>query len=234
MRSHRTRPGRFASTAIAVAVATLTTGCTTSLPRRFQAHINFLAGDELEGRGVGTRGLEVAAEYIAKRFAEIGLEPAGGNGDYFQTFKITLRRTLTDASRVAFAGDPVARRLREDFIPFNFSSDESFSGDVVFCGYGIEAPEKEHNDFVHANLKGNVALMLRGEPPSWAGENGDRTRHAMLRNKIYNAKDREAAAVLIVNQAPRDDEADELIEFVGRGADEYGIPAFQITRSMAL
>ena len=233
MRSHRTRPGRLASTAIAVAVATLTAGCTTSLPRRFQAHINYLAGDELEGRGVGTRGLEVAAEYIAKRFAEIGLEPAGGNGDYFQTFKITLRRTLTDASRVAFAGDPVARRLREDFIPFNFSSDESFSGDVVFCGYGIIAPDKEHDDFNDLDLTDKVALILRGEPPSWSDENGYPTQHAMLRHKVYNAKDRGAVAVLIVNQSPEEGETDKLVEFETEGAAAYGIPAFHITREMA-
>jgi hypothetical protein len=209
------------------------TGCASNLERRFQAHIDYLASDELEGRAVGSRGIELAAEYIADQFAQIGLEPAGENGTYFQTFEMTLHRTLTDATRLAFEGDPVERHLRKDFIPFSFSLDEAFSGDVVFCGYGIEAPDKEHDDFVHVDLSGKVALMLRGEPPSWADENGYPTRHAMLRNKVYNAKDRNAAAVVIVNQTPLEGETDELTEFTTESADEYGIPAFHITSEMA-
>ncbi len=235
MRSLRSCALRFAPVSVAAvfALATLAGGCRTDLQRRFQAHIDYLASDDLEGRGVGTRGIQLAAEYIAQQFTQLGLEPAGEEGTYFQTFQMTLHRTLTGTSRLAFAGDAAERRLGEDFTPFNFSSDDSFSGAVVFCGYGIVAPEKERDDFVHVNLKGKVALMIRGEPASWADENGDATRHAMFRNKVYNAKDREAVAVLIVNQTPPEGEADELMEFEARGANQYGVPAFHITRAMA-
>jgi len=207
-------------------------GCASTQESRFQAHVEYLASDRLEGRGVGTRGLELAGEYIAEQFAALGLEPAGDDGTYFQTFPIGLHRTLTDDSQLAVTGSGALVQER-DFIPFNFSSNDSFSGAVVFCGYGIVAPEHGHDDFAGLELNGRVALIVRGEPPGWAGEDGSPTRHAMFRNKIYNAKDRGAVAVLIVNQAPQPGERDELVPFDSEGADEYGIPAVQVTRAVA-
>ena len=53
-------------------------------PEKIRAHVRFLSLDLLEGRGPGTRGAELAAEYIATQFALAGLEPAGDNGTYFQ------------------------------------------------------------------------------------------------------------------------------------------------------
>jgi len=211
--------------------AALLPGCASTPERRFHAHVKYLASDKLEGRGVGSRGLDLAADYIAEQFHAIGLAAAGDAGTYFQTFPIALQRTLTDESRLALTGADDLLQGR-DFIPFSFSSDEAFSGGVVFCGYGIVAPEKGYDDFVGVDLEGRVALMLRGEPVDWADEDNGPTRHAMFRNKVYNAKDRGAVAVLIVNPTPRPDEADELMPFVGESADEYGIPAFQVTRAV--
>lgn len=208
-------------------------GCAGGLERRFQAHIDYLAGDKLEGRGVGSRGIELASDYIARQFASIGLEPAGDDGTYFQTFPLTLHRTLTAESRLAFSGDKAERRQGTDFIPFNFSSDDGFSGGVVFCGYGISNPDKTYDDYKDIDLTGKVALMLDGEPPSWTDENGNPTRHAMHRNKVYNAKDRGAVAVLLVSPKPAEGETDRLTEFVAEGTDAYGIPAFHITRAIA-
>ncbi len=233
MRTFTAGPHRFGSTIVYAVTALLIAGCASGLEKRFQAHIDYLASDELEGRGVGSRGIELAAEYIAKQFDEIGLEPAGDDGTYFQTLEMTLHKTLSDESRLTFAGDSAQPRLGADFIPFSFSSDEEFSGEVVFCGYGIEAPDKEHDDFVHADVSGKVVLLLAGEPPSWADENGDPTPRGSYRNKAYNAKDREAAAVLIVNQTPAEGEKDGLTEFETQSSDAYGIPAFHITRATA-
>jgi len=218
---------------LACCAAIAAAGCASDLERRFQTHVNYLASDELEGRGVGSRGIELAADYIADRFREIGLEPAGDNGTYFQSFEMTLRRTLTDEARLSIKGAATPLRLREDFVPFNFSSDEAFSGPVVFCGYGTVAPEENRDDFADVNVDQGVVLMLRGEPPSWSDETGELTRHAMFRSKVYNAKDRGAVAVLIVNQKPAAGEADDLTQFVAEGAEAYGIPAFHVTRAAA-
>ena len=208
-------------------------------PVRFQAHIDYLASDELGGRGVGSEGIELAADYIARQFAAAGVEPAGDDGTFFQTFNMALRRELTDEAALSFGSDgstevSAPRTLGTDFAPLSFSSDDEFDGDVVFCGYGISAQQdKAYDDFVHVDLSGKVALMLRREPASWADENGNPTPHAMFRNKVYNAKDRNAVAVLFVNPDPTDGESDILIEFDGSQPDAYGIPAMQITRELA-
>lgn len=208
-------------------------GCASQLERRFQEHIDYLASDELGGRGVGTPGIELAAAYIAGEFERMGLAPAGDDGTYFSTFSLTLNRELTDECRLAFSGDSEPRQVNVDFVPFSFSSNDAFEGGITFCGYGIAVPEKEYDDFDGVDLEGNVALFLRGEPARWADADGYPTRHASLRNKIYNAKDRGAVAAVFVNQKPEDGEADPLAPFRGRGADAYGLPAFQITRAMA-
>ncbi|MCH7490207.1 MAG: M28 family peptidase [Gemmatimonadetes bacterium] len=208
-------------------------GCTSGLAQRFQGHVDYLARDELAGRGVGSPGIELAAEYIARQFAGAGLEPAGDDGTYFQSFPLAVRRSLTDASRLSFTGEPVENRLGRDFIPFHFSSNEEFSGPVIFCGYGIVASARGHDDFGDIDLAGGVAMILRGEPDTWTGEDGRPTRHAMFRSKVYNAKDRGVVAVLIVNSTPEEGEGDELIEFREESSEAYGIPAFHITRSLA-
>jgi len=207
-------------------------GCATSLDRRFQSHIDYLASDRLGGRGVGTPGIELAAEYIAKRFEQTGLEPGGDDGTYFQTFSMSLHRSLTDQANLALAGDESERRIGRDFTPFNFSSNDKFDGGVVFCGYAIEAPDRSHDDFKGVDLTGKAALVFRAEPSRWSGTD-DPSPHALLRSKVYNVKDRGASALLIVNQRPAGDETDALMEFDGDHADAYGLPAFHVSRDFA-
>lgn len=207
--------------------------CATELQKRFQSHIDYLASDELEGRGIGSDGLQLAAEYIAHQFELVGLEPAGDDGGWFQSFSMTVDRKLTDQCQLAVTGESAELARDKDFIPFGFSSNEAFDGEVVFCGYGIVDSDRSHNDFAHVNLKGKVALIIRHEPADWADESGQFTRNAMFRNKVYNAKDREASAVLIVNQSSEEDDADELMRFVSHSPDAYGVPAFHITRKLA-
>ena len=101
-------------------------GCAGGLQERFQHHIEYLADDALEGRGLGSKGIDLAASYIAEEFAEIGLDPVGDDGGYFQSFTMSLQRKLSDDSRLAFSGEETKRLLREDYIPFSFSSEDAF------------------------------------------------------------------------------------------------------------
>lgn len=68
-------------------------------PEKIRAHVRFLSLDLLEGRGPGTRGDRLAAEYIATQFALAGLEPAGDNGTYFQRVPLMAVHTIPSTRR---------------------------------------------------------------------------------------------------------------------------------------
>src|SRR5262245_50836262 len=71
---------------------------------RMRRDVTFLASDECEGRGPGTKGIDKAAEYIAAEFRKSGLKPAGVDGGYFQPFKIHGASKLEGDSRAILKG----------------------------------------------------------------------------------------------------------------------------------
>ena len=76
-------------------------GRTASISREVMStHINYLASDELTGRGVGTAGIDLAAEYIASQFLKYGILPGGDDGSYFQWFDVAQRRRDPDSPRI--------------------------------------------------------------------------------------------------------------------------------------
>ncbi len=79
-------------------------------PDRYLAHVRFLAGDALRGRGNGTPGLEAAADYIAEQLRSADLEPGGDQGTYFQGFEIVAERS--DRQRSAKTNGPDRPRVR--------------------------------------------------------------------------------------------------------------------------
>jgi Zn-dependent M28 family amino/carboxypeptidase len=138
--------------------------------RRIAAHVQFLAHDLLEGRGTGTRGGDIAANYIATQFALAGLKPAGDAGSYLQKVEFVGVKTLpaTSASWQAAHGEVMNLKLAEDFVAGNQTQTDSVDIDapIVFVGFGIEAPEYQWNDFKGVDVKGKVVLVIVNEPPS--------------------------------------------------------------------
>jgi Zn-dependent M28 family amino/carboxypeptidase len=137
---------------------------------RIRAHVRFLADDLLEGRGTGTRGSDLAANYIATQFALYGLKPAGDNGTYMQKVAFTGVHTsaATTASVQPAGGNALSLKLGDDFVTSNQTQTDSVDIDapIVFVGYGIEAPEYQWNDFAGVDVKGKVVLVIVNEPPS--------------------------------------------------------------------
>jgi Zn-dependent M28 family amino/carboxypeptidase len=137
-------------------------------PERIRAHVKFLASDLLEGRGTGTRGGDIAAEYIATQFALYGLKPAGDNGSYMQKVRFVGEHTEpeTQLSFVPATGEPVPLKLVDDFVAGNQTAAETadFEAPVVFVGYGIDAPEYNWDDYKGVEVKGKVLLMIVNEP----------------------------------------------------------------------
>src|SRR5271168_1106765 len=104
-------------------------------PQKIGAHVRFLASDLLEGRGPGTRGGQLAAEYIATQFALAGARPAGENGSYFQRVPMVGAATQSDATLAAqLGGNSISFRWLEDFVGVSQLQQpaDQFDADLVF------------------------------------------------------------------------------------------------------
>jgi Zn-dependent M28 family amino/carboxypeptidase len=129
------------------------------------AHLRVLSSDLLEGRAPATRGGRLAAEYIADQFLALGLEPAGVNGTYFQPVALV---GMTPQPTLNFVARDVVDSLsyRDQFVAWaeRPEADISASGEIVFVGYGIRAPEWQWDDYKGADLHGKILLMLVNDP----------------------------------------------------------------------
>ncbi len=142
----------------------------TISPDHIRWHVRFLAHDLLEGRGTGQRGGDLAAEYIATQFAEYGLKPAGDNGSYLQKVPLVGITTLPETQFSLLPKQGAAMNLKplDEYVAYDQTqqSQSDVDADIVFVGYGIEAPEYNWDDYKGADVRGKVLLMLVNEPPS--------------------------------------------------------------------
>jgi Zn-dependent M28 family amino/carboxypeptidase len=174
---------------------------------RIRAHVRFLAHDLLEGRGTGTRGGDIAAQYIATQFALLGLKPAGDDGTFMQKVRFIGSHTEsgTTLSFVPNGGEAIPLKLFEDFVAGNQTPSERADIDapIVFVGYGIEAPEYQWDDYKGVDVKGKVALIIVNEPPSKDAKffNGDAlTYYGRWIYKYEQAARKGAAGVLLIHR----------------------------------
>ena len=129
------------------------------------AHLKYLSDDLLEGRAPATRGGELAARYIAAQFEASGLAPAGTDSSYYQP--VTLIGMMP-RSKFAWGSGARSEPLRygDDFVAWAGRVDPHIeaSGDVVFVGYGVRAPEWRWDDYKGTDVRGKVLLMLVNDP----------------------------------------------------------------------
>jgi Zn-dependent M28 family amino/carboxypeptidase len=137
---------------------------------RIRAHVRFLSHDLLEGRGTGQRGGDIAAEYIATQFALDGLKPAGDNATYMQKVPMvgTTLSPETTFSLVPAKGSPRDLKFLSEYTAYDETqqAESNVNADIVYVGYGIQAPEYQWDDYKGVDVKGKVLLMLVNEPPS--------------------------------------------------------------------
>jgi len=136
---------------------------------RMRAHVKYLASDQLEGRGVGTRGEKLATEYIAAQFASAGAKPAGENGTFFQRVPMVGAATEPSATLSAVANNQqVAFRWLDDYVGVSElrEATDQFDAEAIFVGHGIVAPEFYWDDFKGVDVKGKVLVLFTNEPPS--------------------------------------------------------------------
>lgn len=200
-----------------------------------RSDVVYLASPHLEGRGVATRGIDLAADFIAEQFRALGLQPIPGHDGYFQTFEMTVGSRPGDATSLRAMGKSLA--LNEQFRPLAWSKNDAFSGPVAFVGYGIKAPEHDYDDFAGVDLKDKVALLLRYEPHHADGTSRfakeGSSKHARLNEKVRRCVDAGASAVIIVNPPKHHDELDPLLPFRGAGLARASTPVLTVNPSTA-
>jgi Zn-dependent M28 family amino/carboxypeptidase len=138
--------------------------------------LRFLSDDLLEGRASSSRGGDIAVQYIASQFMALGLEPAGDSGTYIQRVPIV---TLNPTATLEASGGPTPRtlRFRDDFVAWSEQvpaqeparsraewQSQDQTGEVVFVGFGITAPEWQWDDFKGADLTGKIVMVLVNDP----------------------------------------------------------------------
>lgn len=206
-------------------------------PQNIYEHIKYLASDKLEGRFPGTEGIQLARDYIASEFEKYGLIPYGEQG-FLQEFEMVTGVSLgtNNFLKLTINKKDFNLKIKEDFTPLSYSVSEEVTGEVVFLGYGISAPDLNYDDYVDANnnpidVEGKIVLLMKYSPEY--GLPSDRfSKFEDTRFKTIIAREKKAKAVIIFNGEISDEE-DYLHKF---GYEMFpntsGIPVVQIKREV--
>lgn len=219
---------------------------------RLKRDVTFLASDECEGRGIGTKGLDKASEYIASQFAQAGLKPGGVGGTYFQPFQVIGSPELDGPATLVLHG-PMGQTIKlkqgSDFQVSGLSGAADIKAPIVFAGFGATAPKAGYDDYAGIDVKGKIVLVLR-HVPRWSNDatpfDGSRKdQHAGLETKQSLAAANGAAALILVNDAVEADKGDPLMPYdlLARASGGYTLanrtgakprlPFVQLRRSVA-
>jgi len=194
-------------------------------------HVDYLAGDALEGRGTGSEGERLAARYLIEKFEAAGLEPGSAEGTFLQPFTVAGRASLAGEPEVALEVGPWSRGLKagEDFSPFGFSASGEVDAPLVFAGYGVTDPERGYDDYAGLDVEGKAVLVLRHEPREKEGIG----EHSTFVRKAKNAAERGAVALLVVTDPRHHAGDDSLLPFgSGGGGDAEGLVALHVRQSL--
>jgi len=173
----------------------------------FAEHVRTLASDEFEGRAPGSVGEAKSVAYIEAQFKRLGLQP--GNGDsYFQTVPMT--ETVADESvalKLDVAGTPRELRFGTDMVVGTRTAQAEVTLDgseLVFVGYGVNAPEQHWNDYAGVDVKGKTVVMFVNDPgfhqqDASLFEGNRMTYYGRWTYKFEEAARQGAAAALIIH-----------------------------------
>jgi len=202
----------FASTASAEPAASLPTAGHTFGPdisaEDFSAHVQVLASDAFEGRAPGSRGETLTLAYLEQQFRRLGLQP--GNGDSFLQ-RVPMWSTTADPATtldIAFADGRQRLAFGDDMVVSTTTGQAEVrieDSDLVFVGYGVEAPEADWHDY-RVDVRGKTVLVLVNDPGFHAGDaslfQGRRmTYYGRWTYKFEEAVRQGAAAALIIHDS---------------------------------
>lgn len=188
----------------------------SEMQARLLADIRYLASDELQGRSAETPGLKLGADFIAKRWQDLGLKTDLFDGTPFQEFSLPGGAAFAVPANnrlhiVKPSGETVELTLTKQFQPQSIGSNGEFDGPLVFAGYGITAAEDnlKYDDFAGLDVKGKVVIVIRKEPqlndPQSPFDGQSPSQYALFTAKQINAAKHGVAAMIFVNDQQSDE-----------------------------
>lgn len=134
-------------------------------------HVKELASDKYSGRLTGTKGYDLAAEWLSVQLENGGVLPKGENGTYFQEFDIPYTLVFEDCAlflHLESSNGTIFKHYDyvEEFIPGSTSASGEVTAEVVYAGYGITASELEYDDYQGIDVEGKIVLLEREIPVS--------------------------------------------------------------------
>ncbi|MGH8204395.1 MAG: M28 family metallopeptidase, partial [Steroidobacteraceae bacterium] len=173
----------------------------------YREQVEGLSADELEGREPGSEGERKTIEYLEKEYLELGLQPAAG-GDFRQEVALVEITGSQQALSFAKGAGGVTLAYGEDMVigSRRVQPQASVSGsEVVFVGYGINAPEYGWNDYAGIDMRGKTALILVNDPGFATGEEAlfrgkAMTYHGRWTYKYEEASRQGAAAAIVIHE----------------------------------
>lgn len=166
---------------------------------QIKSYLEFIASDELEGRDTPSRGLNIAAKYIASHLSRWGVQPAGADGTYFQPFP--LKQTKLDPANTWAEINGQRFACGTDFYPANYAAG-TVSGPVVYVGHGWVHKKKNLNAYEGLEVKDKIMISASGfpkgiGPQDLAGKMGEDWLSSLLYAQKHGAK-----ALIIITSFP--------------------------------
>ncbi len=172
-------------------------------------HIKVLSSDDFMGRSTGTEGEEKTVDYLISQLKEIGIEGGMPDGSYVQEVPLVGQKTDEDAQLTINKGSETILELDyfTDFMAWPANMEEEVSieeADLVYVGFGIQAPEEEWDDFKDTDVEGKILVVKNNDPSNdpdlFKGET--RLYYGRYDYKYEKAREMGAAGVLIIHTTP--------------------------------
>jgi hypothetical protein len=167
-----------------------------------RSHVEFLAGDLLEGRATATRGHDIAAAYVAAQFRQGGLQPPQGES-FFQSVPLVEATAVLPGSSAEWVVENKSHSFEygthylpsADFV----SASSTLSAPLTFAGFGVDATELGYNDFSDVDVQGRIAVIFSGAPAKFS--NDQRAYYSWNNTKYSTLIARGAVGVVVVDSA---------------------------------
>ena len=170
-------------------------------------NLEYIASDKLEGRGIATRGIELASEFISQQLKIYNVQPFGDNGTYFQSFPILETNVDSETKLKVFYNDNNAKTFligEELYLSTIVIPSNNYSGiksDIVFAGYGLSSSENNYDDYSDIDVKGKIVFVMLGIP-SYLAETafleGYGRMYGGVKYKITNAEKHGATGIILI------------------------------------